>query len=398
MPKPDPALPTVLMVLEATFPVVGGGGAESQVMSLGRCLVARGCRVEVVVPMVANGPQLEHELCEGLHVTRIRYPRVRLLGGLVMLAKLAALLVRRRRGYQVVHAHIANNMAAVAAVVGRLLGKPVLVKLTGMKEMKGGILDAQPGLATRLKKWAMARATGLQATSTRIGNLLVERGFDRERVRLLPNGVAVERFSGPRDEAARRRLCGESRFVALFVGRLAPEKGHEMLFHAWAASMAGRPDAKLLLVGDGPMRQPLAALAAQLGITGQVVFAGHADDVAPFIAMADLGLLTSLAEGLSNALLEYMAGGLPVIGSRVSGTEDFVAPGETGWLFEPGVRDELAQCLREAAALPPEDLQRLGQRARQRILTSASLEAVTDKLLGHYGVAPVVTAGMQPAK
>jgi glycosyltransferase involved in cell wall biosynthesis len=348
--------------------------------------------------LVVNGPQVEYELCEGLHVTRIRYPRVRLLGGLVMLAKLAALLVKRRRGCQVIHAHIANNMAAVASVVGQLLGKPVLVKLTGMKEMNGGILDAQPGPATRLKKWAMARATGLQATSTRIGNLLVERGFDRERVLLVPNGVAVERFGGPHDTAGRRRLCGSARFVALFVGRLAPEKGHEMLFHAWATSLAGQRDAKLLLVGDGPMRQPLVELAQRLRIADQVVFAGHADDVAPFIAMADVGLLTSLAEGLSNALLEYMAGGLPVIGSRVSGTEDFVVPGETGWLFEPGRRDELAQCLHEAAALQPEALQALGQRARKRINASASLEAVTDKLLGHYGVARIATAGMQPAK
>jgi glycosyltransferase involved in cell wall biosynthesis len=397
MAMPD-ASPTVLMVLEATFPVVGGGGAESQVMSLGRCLVARGCRVEVVVPMVANGPQLEHEVCEGLHVTRIRYPRVRLVGGVVMLAKLAALLVARRGRYQVIHAHIANNMAAVAALVGRLLGKPVLVKLTGMKEMKGGILDAQPGLPARLKKWAMARATGLQATSTRIGKLLAARGFDRERVLLVPNGVAVERFSAPQDAEARRRLCGPAGFVALFVGRLAPEKGHEALLHAWAASLVDRRDAKLLLVGDGPMRQPLAELAQRLGIAEQVVFAGHADDVAPFIAIADVGLLTSLAEGLSNALLEYMAGGLPVIGSRVSGTEDFVVPGETGWLFEPGRRDELAQCLAEAAALEPEGLKRLGQRARQRIHATASLDAVTDKLLGHYGLAPMATAGMQPAK
>ena len=146
------------------------------------------------------------------------------------------------------------------------------------------------------------------------------------------------------------------------------------------------------------MRQALGDLAQQLGIGDHVVFAGHAGDVAPFVAIADLGLLTSLAEGLSNALLEYMAGGLPVIGSRVSGTEDFVVPAETGWLFEPGNPHELARCLAEAATTNIAELKHLGRQARQRIILSASLEAVTDRLIGHYGVVSVQTAGMQPAK
>lgn len=395
--RPEPPR-SILMVLEATFPVMGGGGAESQVMSLGRNLVARGFAVEVVVPMVPNGPQVERETCEGLQVTRIRYPRVALLGGAVLLVKLAALLVARRHRVAAFHAHIANNMAAVTSVVGRLLGKRVVVKLTGMQEMVGGILDARPNLFTRLKKAAFRQAGFLQATSVRIGNLLVERGFDRSRVLLVPNGVDVERFSGPADAALRLRLCGSARIVGLFVGRLAPEKGHEMLLRAWAGAFTHRTDMRLLLVGDGPLRQSLGALAQRLRIGDQVVFAGHATDVAPFVALADVGLLTSLAEGLSNALLEYMAGGLPVIGSRVSGTEDFVIPGETGWLFEPGVQDELGGCLAAAGALDDVALKRLGNNARRRILLSASLDAVTDRLVDHYGVVNVPTAGMQPAK
>lgn len=322
--------PAILMVLEATFPVLGGGGAENQVLNLGRSLVARGFRVEVVVPMVANGPQVAQETWEGLHVTRLRYPRVRLLGGAVMLARLAALLVARRSGTAVIHAHIANNMAAVACLVGRLLRKRVIVKLTGMKEMHGGILDPRPGLGARLKVGAMRLAAGLQATSSRIGRMLVARGFDPARVLLVPNGVAMARFAAARDAQLRQRLCGPARFVGLYLGRMAPEKGLEMLLQAWAAAFAARARSRLLLVGDGPLRAGLAEQAAALGIADQVVFVSHVDDVAPLVAVADVGLLTSLAEGLSNALLECMAGGLPVIGSRVSGTEDFVVPGGGG--------------------------------------------------------------------
>jgi hypothetical protein len=84
MAKPEKPR-TVLMVLEATFPVIGGGGAESQVMNLARNMLARGQPVEVIVPMVPNGRQIAHETCEGVRVTRIAYPHVPLLGGAVML-------------------------------------------------------------------------------------------------------------------------------------------------------------------------------------------------------------------------------------------------------------------------------------------------------------------------
>jgi glycosyltransferase involved in cell wall biosynthesis len=120
--------------------------------------------------------------------------------------------------------------------------------------------------------------------------------------------------------------------------------------------------------------------------------------VSPFIALADLGLLTSHAEGLSNALLEYMAGGLPVVGSRISGTEDFIVPGETGWLFEPGRSDQLAECLALAAAATTSELARLGQAGRQRINVAASLTAVTDQLIDHYGVAKAIETGILPAR
>ena len=79
-----------------------------------------------------------------------------------------------------------------------------------------------------------------------------------------------------------------------------------------------------------------------------------------------------------------MAAGLPVIGSRVSGTEDFVVLGTTGWLFEPGSTAELARCLVEAGAVDGAVLNEMGQRAQRRIAETASLEAVTSALISHY--------------
>ena len=122
----------------------------------------------------------------------------------------------------------------------------------------------------------------------------------------------------------------------------------------------------------------------QLNIGGQVVFIGHTENVSRYLAIADFGLLTSHNEGLSNALLEYMACGLPVIGSRISGTEDFIAPGETGLLFEPGRSDELAKCLASFSNSGDKGLGLMGERARQRIVSTASLEAVASELIRWY--------------
>ncbi|TXC66416.1 glycosyltransferase [Piscinibacter aquaticus] len=156
MTNPEKA-PRVLMVLESGLPTKGGGGAESQVQTLGIEFQRRGIPVSVVTPMVHWAAQKAEDVVAGFPITRIRYPRVKLLGSLWLLIALALLLVRRRGTYDVIHSHIAGNMSAVCCPVGPLLGKPVFVKLTGMTEMRGGILDAHPGWPTRLRKWAMRR-------------------------------------------------------------------------------------------------------------------------------------------------------------------------------------------------------------------------------------------------
>jgi len=377
---------TVLLVLEGTFPRHGGGGAESQVATLARCLAARGVRVVVIVPRVPGGPQALRERIENYEVVRIPYPRVRLLGGLVLLARLFWRLVAWHRRYAVIHAHIAHNMAAASALAGRLLRKRVFVKITGVHEMHGGILDPHPGFTARLRRAALLHATGMQATSTRIGKLLVERGFARSQVALVPNGVDTARFARrPCDAQLKSELCADAARVGIFVGRLSMEKGHPLLLEAWAAALAGSPGTRLLLVGEGPLRDGLQQAAQRLGIGAQVVFAGHRDDVERLLAIADFAILSSHGEGLSNALLEYMAAELPVVGSRVSGTEDFIEHGSNGWLFEPGDGAGLARALREVALTPEDELRRMGRQARERVQSVASSEAVTGRLLALYG-------------
>lgn len=383
----EPVVRRVFMVLESTFPVRGGGGAEAQIATLGRYLTARDIAVTVVVPMVAHGSQSPRERIDGLEIIRLPYPKIPLLGALFMLARLALTLWSHRNHYDAIHAHIAHNMAAVCCLIGRLVGKPVIVKLTGLKEMAGGILDPKPRLTVRLRKVAIRAATYYQATSARIGRLLVDSGFASNKVRLIPNAVDTARFSAmARDDALRAEYCGAARRVGLYVGRLEPEKGVDVLIEAWARAFVTKHDVKLIVVGEGRLRHQFEAQCQALGIGAQVIFVGHSSAVQRFMAAADFGVLPSLAEGLSNTMLEYMSAGLPVIGSRVSGTEDFVHTGDTGWLFEPADVAQLTACLQAAGEMDAEQLTALGRNARAAVESRASIAAVGADLLALYGL------------
>ena len=378
------------MVMESVFPTRGGGGAESQVRTLGLHLPARDVGVSVIVPMVRYGPQLENDQVDGIEVRRIAYPKWPLVGAAIMLCKLAWRLYRLRREYTFIHAHIAGNMAAVCSLMGRLLNKPVLIKLTGMTEMVGGILDPAPTFHTWLRKKAMRSATYYQATSSQIARMLVESGFSASKIRLIPNAVDTERFAVvQRNEADRRALCGERRLVGVFVGRLEAEKDLDLMLRGWAGAFRGNAAAALVLVGAGSLKAQLEQQAQDLGIADQIVFAGASQVVERFLSLADVGLLTSRAEGLSNTLLEYMASGLPVIGSRVSGTEDFVVTGKTGWLFSAGDVTQFTECLQAAASLGGGQLAGLGQNARKLVMTDASIPAVVERLVDIYSASPI---------
>jgi L-malate glycosyltransferase len=375
----------VLMVLDSVFPALGGGGSESQVRTLSLRLMSRGVGVRVVVP-AARPSDARVDTVDGIAVRRIPYPRVRWLGALILQLRFAAWLVAERAGYDAIHAHIGGNMAATAALVGRWLGKPVLVKMAGEVEFAGGVTSRRPSLQARVRRLALRSASHLQATSSRIALALKAGGFDADRICVVPNAVDVARFAGVlRDDALRRRLGGEQvRFLGVYVGRLEPEKDPELMVRAWAGAFGPNPTRVLVLVGTGTLQPALEALATRLRVRDSIVFAGGSREVETFNAAADVGLLPSRSEGLSNTLLEYMASGLPVIGTRVSGTEDFVCTGRNGWLIESGDLTAFVHALQDAAALTDGERHALGRQARALVASRASLDAVLDRLIQIY--------------
>lgn len=375
----------VLMLLESPFPTTGGGGAESQVRTLALALLARGHEVTVLTPMLEWGPQGAADDVEGIPVRRIGYPRIPALGSLVLWARLVWYLFRNRKNFDAWHVHIAHYLGAIACVIGRWLGIAVIVKFSGQWELDSGLLARDASWPMRVAKRGLANARVYQAISRRIAGEIVARGLPTDRTAAVPNAVDVSRFQ-PRAGARNPVLP----FTAVYVGRLQCHKGLDTLVAAWAQAFGGRDDVRLQLVGKGEDESALREQALAAGVANHIEFLGHRSDVENVLAAADVAVLPSLIEGLSNSLLEFMASGLPVIASRVSGSEDLIVTGRNGWLFDVGDRAGCANALMAAAAMKRDALAALGRQARLDVDAAAGLDGVLDRLLALYrGALPV---------
>lgn len=198
---------------------------------------------------------------------------------------------------------------------------------------------------------------------------------ERERVparklQVIHNGVDLGRFA-PRDAG------GAARCRAVTVGRLAPVKDQATLLRAVRHVVDRIPAFRLDIVGDGESRRGLEELSTGLGIQRNVEFRGYHEDVAPFLAEADLFVLSSTSEGVPIALLEAMASGLPAAATDVGGLREVVVDGETGHLVAPGSPEALARAM-QAIEDDPAAARRMGQAGRRRVENHFSLAKVVE--------------------
>src|SRR5712691_11182881 len=177
----------------------------------------------------------------------------------------------------------------------------------------------------------------------------VERyGLRTANSRVIYNGVDQAHFNTAALAQTReqlRRRCGFplDAFIAVTVGQMRPEKQQTDLVQAVAALAARGLRIHALLIGEGDERGAIARCIAALGVRDRVHLAGAADEVRPFLKLADAFVLTSTSETFSNAALEAMAMGLPVILSRIGGAAEMVEAGKNGFLYSPGNVTELAR-------------------------------------------------------
>jgi glycosyltransferase involved in cell wall biosynthesis len=192
---------------------------------------------------------------------------------------------------------------------------------------------------------------------------VVARRISPERIHLVPNGVDTEQF-----RPAPIRTIGRVRTV-LYVGRLSAEKNLEILVDA-AAKLQGRFDLRLVMIGQGPLREALEQRARRRGVAAELVPVVDHQALPARFAAASVFVLPSHTEGHPKVLLEAMACGLPCVASNVGGSRSIVTDGESGLLFEPDDPDALAERLERVLG------QDLGERARAVVTERYALGAL----------------------
>jgi glycosyltransferase involved in cell wall biosynthesis len=211
----------------------------------------------------------------------------------------------------------------------------------------------------------------------------------RMQLSTIPNGIRMERFA-PASADARRRLVEEAglaqdaRIVGT-VGRLNRVKDQATLIRAFGAVRAALPESVLVLVGDGPLRAELEAVAEIEGIRSAVHFLGDRSDVHSLLQGFDLFVLSSLTEGYSMALLEACATALPIVATDVGGNGEIVREGWNGRLVAPGDAALLAAAISGMLRLDPSALTRMGRAGREWVLAEGSFTHMAERYARLYG-------------
>lgn len=350
----------VLMAIDT----LQGGGAERMVATYARYLDRLRFDLHVCC-LVQGGTYLET-------VKRWNVP-VHVLGkrrpfDLRMMVRLMRLM--HQGGFQIVHTHMftANSWGRIGAVC---TGIPVRIATEhNLDDWKGPV---RRWIDRRLAPWSakiIAVSEGVEAFYRD------QIGIPAEKLVTIRNGVSEE-FLEP---VARSRESIRAELglpldapVMVHVARLIPQKGCEVLLEAAKVAALRHPRLRLLMLGEGPLREALETQARRLGIGDLVIFAGFRKNVHEALWASDLFALASWREGLPVSLLEAMAASLPSVVTSVGGNSEVVVEGETGFLVPPGDAAEMAERMTQLLD-DPMLRKRMGEAARRRIEVEFSAE------------------------
>lgn len=344
---------------------LGWGGQEIRVLSEARGVALRGHAVAIAAPPESRIFRAAPEY--GVEAISVPIGRKSFRGLFAMTR-----LLRNRR-FDVLNTHSSTDSWLAAVAAGLLRDVPPIVRTRHISA------PVPRNFATR---WMYRSATRrIVTTGERLREqVMAETGVAPGHVVSIPTGIDLDRFR-PGDSAKAREALGLPTGGAMIgiVATLRSWKGHRYLLEAFAG-LADR-GACLVVVGDGPQREPLERLAAELGIAQRVRFAGNQADVAPWMRALDLFCLPSYAnEGVPQALMQAMACGLPVVTTPVGSIGEIVQDGETGRLVPPGDASALGAAIEALLADAP--LRgRLAARAREAALQRFGEERMVERML-----------------
>lgn len=338
--------PTPRLAILVAF--TGDGGVENMIANLARGLAARGIALDILLLKARGG-----------HVARLPgEARILRLNARTSLLALPAVIRYLRRERPVTLLAAKDRAGRLALIARRLSGVPTRIVLRLGMHLSGSL--AGKSRLRRWSRWVFVRrlypsADAIIAVARGLADDMIRNGgLPPERLHVVPNP------SVPDDLEARIAqpvshpwlTADRSEPVIIAAGRLRPQKDFVTLLHAFAR-FAATGMGRLIILGEGECRAELESRACELGIEGRVALAGFIDDPLPWLARADLFVLSSAFEGSPNVLVEAMACGTPVVATDCpSGPRDILDNGRHGPLVPVGDAEALARAMAERLAAP----------------------------------------------
>jgi L-malate glycosyltransferase len=292
-------------------------------------------------------------------------------GGIYQMLRLAFFL--RKNNFQIVHTHdlYANLLGIPAAMIART---PVIIS---SRRDLGHLKWYQGGRRVWLRRLQNFSAIVLANAEAIRESLVAEDGFAPEKIRVIYNGIDLGRFTTQsRDRNWLIPGTEREKWIVLVGNMHSDVKGHPWLIEAAVAIVREFPQVRFLLVGDGAQRANYEQQAAERRLNFS--FLGRREDVPRILACCDIAVLPSKAEGLPNAVLEYLAAGLPTVASRVGGNGEIVQDGVTGLLVPPEDSAALAEALLRFLR-DPGTATAIGARAREFVSANFSFQRMIEK-------------------
>ena len=362
------------------------GGAETQALRLAKGVVGRGYRVTILAGTRHWGLPAWGSVtveCHQIPVLWVPRPPVRFLGSLIYIILVSVYLLQKLAESQTVHVLSVSRVAACLVIIARALGYRVICRAMGMDVVD--LAGSRGHGLLRAHIFMLRFSHVIVAPSSEIVSVLSDLGIDKARLAHIPNGVDTSHYRpypGHKRTLRSRLGLSENGQLICCVSRLVPVKRVDVVLEAFSLLAAEYP-CRLLVIGDGEQREKLHKLADSLGVREQVRFGGKVRDPVEYLQASDVFVLASDAEGHSNALIEAMACGLPVVATAVGGNRDCIQHRVNGLLVPPSAPTEVAKAIVEVCR--DEVLAaHLGANARLSAVDNYSVERMVDQYLCAY--------------
>jgi glycosyltransferase involved in cell wall biosynthesis len=313
------------------------------------------------------------------------------------LRRFARLLAERRIDVVQTHDFYSNIFGMIGATLAR-----VPVRIAARRETKGWRSTAQK----HAERMAYRLAHAVIANAEAVKQQLISEGAKAQKIEVVYNGLDLERTQRPANITREAILASfglpderDLRFVTIIANLHHAVKDHPTFLRAACRTYQADPQARFILVGEGELTGAMRELAAQLGIAGQTFFIGRSERVAELLAISDVCVLSSQAEGFSNSILEYMAAARPAVVTDVGGAREAIADGVTGFIVPAG--DDRLMAERITLLLnEPETAREMGRRAQTVVEEKFSCRAQLERTEVLYDrlLAPRRTSALRAAR